>query len=444
MSHWSRSATFYHIYPLGALGAPEHNVEGHAVPRLDQLHAWLPDLRALGMTALYVGPVFESTAHGYDTADYYHVDRRLGTRETFARFCEAARAHGMRVILDAVFNHVGRDFWAFRDVLAHGASSPYASWFHLDFSRRSPQGDPFFYEGWNGHYDLVKLNTHHPDVRDHLFGAVTMWIDTFGIDGLRLDAADVLDKDFQAALAAHCRRLRPDFWLLGEVIHGDYRHWANPSMLDSVTNYELYKGLYSSHNDRNYFEVAHSLNRQFGPGGLYRDLPLYTFADNHDVARVASQLRNPAHLYPLYTLVFTVPGVPSLYYGSEWGLHGTKTGNSDAPLRPAFDPRDGARLGRHPDLPTAIARLNHLRQQHPALRHGTYQQLHVTSEQFVFLRESPEERLVVAVNASESPAEVPLPIPASAGWTDLLNPGEPVSGSRLTLPPNWGRILRSA
>lgn len=447
MTHWSHAATFYHLYPLGALGAPSRNdftrpPEG----RLQRLHGWLKPLQDLGVDALYLGPLFESSAHGYDTADYFTVDRRLGTRDDLVRFCEDARAHGMRVVLDAVFHHVGRDFWAFRDVQAHGARSPYVGWFHLDFQRRSPYGDPFRYEGWNGHFDLVKLNTQHPGVREHLFEAVRLWTRDFEIDGLRLDAADVLDRDFQQALASHCRRLRPDFWLLGEVIHGDYRHWANPAMLDSVTNYELYKGLYSSHNDRNYFEVAHSLQRQFGPGGLYRDLPLYTFADNHDVDRVASRLKEPAHLYPLYTLLFTVPGIPSLYYGSEWGVTGVKSPQSDAPLRPRLDPGEGARVGEHPDLARAIARLARIRRQHAALQRGSYRQLAVTSEQLAFMRELPQERIVVAVNASCSLAELRLPLMGASRWEDLLNPGEAVAGGvqPVSIPPCWGRILRAA
>src|SRR5262249_18836066 len=155
-----------------------------------------------------------------------------------------------------------------------------------DFQRAGAYETPFWYEGWNGFYDLVKLNVHHPEVQSHLFHAIRTWVDLFGIDGLRLDAADSLDLDFQQAVAAYCHGLRTDFWVMGEVIHGDYRRWVNPTTLDSVTNYEVYKGLYSSHNDRNYFEIAYSLNRQFGPEGIYRDLFLTSFVDNHDVDRV--------------------------------------------------------------------------------------------------------------------------------------------------------------
>ena len=198
MSHWSFDAIFYHIYPLGLTGAPERNdFSLPPVARLEQLHAWIPHLQALGVNALYLGPLFESTAHGYDTADYYHVDRRLGTDQTLSELSAALHAGGTRLVLDAVFNHVGRDFWAFRDVQANGGHSPYRDWFHnLRFEGRSPYGDPFTYEGWAGHTSLVKLNLANPAVREHLFGAVASWMEAFGIDGLRLDAADVIDADF--------------------------------------------------------------------------------------------------------------------------------------------------------------------------------------------------------------------------------------------------------
>ena len=223
------------------------------------------------MNALYLGPVLESTAHGYDTADYFQVDRRLGNNETLSRLSILLHQKGIRLILDGVFHHVGRDFWAFRDVLARREQSAYGDWFHgLDFRQRSPYNDPFAYESWRGHYNLVKLNLHNPSVKAHLFQAVEMWIREFAIDGLRLDAADCLDPDFLKELSGFCKSLRSDFWLMGEVIHGDYRKWVNAETLDSVTNYECYKGLYSCHVDKNYFEIAYALKRQFGEE---RDVP---------------------------------------------------------------------------------------------------------------------------------------------------------------------------
>ncbi len=441
-----QDTTVYHIYPLGQLGAPQRNdFSSEPTPRLAELHDWLPHLNELGVNALYLGPLFESSAHGYDTADYYHVDRRLGTNETLQTFSKDLRGHGIRLVLDAVFNHVGRDFWAFKDVLKHGETSSYKDWFHLDFGVTSPQGDPFGYEGWSGNYDLVKLNLKHPDVRAHLFDAVAAWVRDFEISGLRLDAADVMDFDFLHELAQFCRKLEPDFWLMGEVVHGDYSKWVNPDMLDSATNYELYKGLWSSHADKNYFELAHSLKRQFGEGGVYEGLNLYTFADNHDVNRVASSLEEPAHLYPLYTLLFTVPGVPSIYAGSEWGLSGKRTNTSDEALRPRLELPGAKAHAPHPDLADLIAKLTRLRRDSSALQRGNYQELLVDHEQLAFLRESAEEKVVVMTNASEEEVTLDLKLPASHAH-DLLNSDEhfDMREGQLSIPvsPRWARVLR--
>jgi len=227
-----------------------------------------------------------------------------------------------------VFHHTGRDCWIFQDIQSNGEASRYRDWYHLDFTRRSPWGDPFSYEGWAGHYDLVKLNLGNPLVLEHLFAAISSWVEQFDVDGLRLDAADRLDADFRSRVASHCRALKEDFWLMGEVVHGDYRQWVHEGGLCATTNYEAYRSLWSARNDKNYFELSYSLNRQFGQDGIYRGLDLYSFADNHDVDRVASTLKDPRHLYPLYLLLLTMPGIPSLYYGSEWGIAGRRTANS--------------------------------------------------------------------------------------------------------------------
>jgi len=444
MAHWSHDAVFYHLYPLGACEAPEWNELG-APPenRLEKLFGWIGHWQELGVNALYLGPLFESTKHGYDTADYFRVDRRLGTNELLARLVAELHRAGIRVILDGVFHHVGRSFWAFRDVQERRQGSPYCNWFSgLRFDRSNGYGDPFGYDSWRGHEELVKLNLHEPAVRDHLFQAVASWVHDFGIDGLRLDVAECMDLGFLRDLSGFCRNLRPDFWLLGEVIHGDYRRWAGPGMLDATTNYEAYKGLWSSFNDGNMFEIGYALRRQFAEGGLYRGLPMYAFVDNHDVDRIGSVLKNPAHLYPLHVLLFTMPGVPSIYYGSEWGIAGAKKAGGDAALRPRMpEPAEAGNLP-HPELATAIGRLARLRQASVALRHGAYRELKVAAQQLVFAREGAEETVVVAINGANEPVKVQLPSLPGGALTDVLNGGERFERpSEITLPACWGRGL---
>lgn len=465
-SDWARDAVFYAIYPLGLLGAPRRNDFGATpVERLAGLDGWLDHARSLGCTAVYLGPVFESTAHGYDTADFWHVDRRLGTDESLERLVGRAHEIGLRVALDGVFNHVGRDFWAFRDVREKGETSAFRGWFaglrfESEGGGRSPFGDPFTYEGWHGHFDLVKLDLSNPDVRNHVLAAVRSWIVDFGIDGLRIDAADVVSIDFLRELSSFCREIEPDFWLFGEVVHGDYRHWIRDGGLDSVTNYECYKGLWSSLADRNYFEIAYALERQFGERGLYRDLPLFNFADNHDQDRVASRLAAggggaaPAGgraagrlLYPLYLLLFTMPGVPSIYYGSEWGLDGRRGHGDDGPVRPALDLVAARASAPEPGLEAAIQRLAEVRRGSVALRRGGYRQLFVAPEQLAFERVAADgERVVVMLNAAAAPTVVSVAA-VDGEWRDLLS-GESfvAAGGRLSVevPPSWGRVLRKS
>jgi glycosidase len=449
-SHWSTDAIFYHIYPLGFCDAPKRNgFSSTPIPRLEKIHEWIGHMRELQVNALYLGPVFESTAHGYDTADYFRVDRRLGTNETLANLVKELHKNGIRVVLDGVFNHVGRDFWAFKDAQQNGMHSKYVNWFQgINFNAHSPFGDPFYYEGWNGNFDLVKLNPHSSEVKEHLFNAIQTWIKEFDIDGLRLDVADCLDHQFMRELSSFCRSLRPDFWLMGEVVHGNYNDWANPSMLDSVTNYECYKGLYSSLVDKNYFEIAYSLKRQFGQNGLYRNLNLYNFADNHDVNRVASSLKEPRHLYPLYFLMFTIPGIPSIYYGSEWGLEGKRAPKDDHALRPALDLNQLRSASPHPNLPSVIARLAQVRSTTPALRRGDYTELFVSHEQLAFSRQLDQDMIIALLNSASEEASFDIPIKLRHGTrlSDLLKPQDEfhVENDRLQVnfvSQNWGRIL---
>ena len=245
MIRWAPDAVFYHIFPLGLCGAPRSNDRsGPPARRLELLTPWFDHARDLGATALLLGPMMESGTHGYDVIDYFDVDRRLGDRPALAHLVREAHHRGLRVVFDAVFNHAGRDFRAFRDVRAKGRDSRFADWFHLDFQGRSPLGDPFSYQTWNGCHDLVKLNLGHPEARGHLFDAVSDWIGRYDIDGLRLDAAEDLDPPFIRDLGDFCRGQKPDFWLMGEVVKGPYKPRLDMTGMDSVTNYVCYKGLF--------------------------------------------------------------------------------------------------------------------------------------------------------------------------------------------------------
>ena len=393
---WAYDSVFYQIYPLGFCGAPHEN-NGEQGRGILKIADWAEHIEKLGANALYLGPVFESDCHGYDTRDYRRVDCRLGTNEDLKAVCGTLREHGIRVIFDAVFNHVGRGFWAFRDVQERKWDSPYKDWFHINFGGNSGYNDGFWYEGWEGHYELVKLNLKNPAVVDYILDTVKFWREEFGIDGLRLDVAYCLDLDFLRRLRSFCNGLG-DFFLLGETLHGDYNRWMNDEMLHSVTNYECYKGLHSSLNSMNLFEIVHSLKRQFGPENwtLYKGRRLLSFCDNHDVTRAATILQNKAHLPLIYGLVFSMPGIPCVYYGSEWGAEGDKR-NGDWSLRPAFEAPEWN------ELTDTIAAMAKARRESRALCYGDFKDLLITNKQTVFQRAVEGERVIVAINAEDRP-----------------------------------------
>jgi len=394
---WYEESVFYQIYPLGFCGAPFEN-DGVREPRIRKVKDWIPHMKKLGINALYFSPVFESDTHGYNTRDYFKIDCRLGTNEDFKDVVDALHAAGIRVVLDGVFNHVGRGFWAFGDVREKKWDSPYKDWFHISFDGNSNYNDGFWYEGWEGNYDLVKLNLRNDAVVSHIFDAVRSWVSEFDIDGLRLDVAYCLDHDFIRKLRGFTAELKPEFLLLGELLFGDYCQFVNPEMLDSCTNYACYKGLYSSFNSMNMFEIIHSLQQQFGPEQWcrYRDMHLMTFVDNHDVTRVASILTDPEHLPLIYTLAFGMPGFPCVYYGSEWGARAEKK-DGDPALRPAFDAPEWNSLTDH------IARLAEIKKSSKALNYGTFRSVLLTNKQCIFERRVEGERIMVAINADSEP-----------------------------------------
>lgn len=394
---WAYESVFYQIYPLGFCGAPFEN-DGVLTPRIRKVIDWIPHIKNLGANAIYFSPVFESDTHGYNTRDFRKIDVRLGTNEDFADVCQALHKEGIKVVLDGVFNHVGRGFWAFQDVLEKRWDSPYKDWFHISFDGNSNYNDGLWYEGWEGNYDLVKLNLCHPDVKQHIFDSIRTWVEEFDIDGLRLDVAYCLDENFVRELRAFCDSLKPDFFLVGEMLHGDYNRLMNDSMLHSATNYECYKGLFSSFNSMNMFEIIHSLLRQFGPENwtLYRGKHLLCFVDNHDVSRIASNLTNEQHLPLIYALCFGMPGIPCVYYGSEWGAKANKS-EGDPALRACFDaPVEN-------DLTAWISKLAAAKKASNALNYGDFRSVVLTNRQCIFERKTDSERVLVAINADNVP-----------------------------------------
>lgn len=429
---WYENAVFYHIYPIGYFGCPRQNdFQSETTHKILKVIDDIPHIKELGCTAIYFGPVFESSAHGYDTADYTKIDRRLGTNEDFKKVCDALHENGIKVVLDGVFNHVGRDFWAFKDVREHRMGSAKKDWFHVR-DGNSCYNDGFFYEGWEGHYELVKLNLFNPEVKQYLKDVITGWRNEFGIDGLRLDVAYCLDLNFLKELHGHCKWLSDDFFLLGETLHGDYNKWMNPEMLDSVTNYECYKGLFSSFNDMNMFEIAHSIQRQFGGENwcLYRGKHLYTFVDNHDVNRIATMLKTKEHLPEIYTLLFMMPGIPSVYYGSEFGVEGDKNHGGDDNLRPEFNLEQMKNSGIR-DMTAHIRALADIVKEHPAASEGDYKQVQLTNRQYAFQRTCNGDSLLTVINADDKPFTFNLNI--GGRKTDLLS-GEEMELGGLTLP----------
>ena len=403
---WYDESVFYHIYPLGLTGAPKHNDYTEPVHRLRSLMPWIDHMKKLGMTGLYIGPLFESVGHGYETTDYKKVDSRLGTNQDLADFVSACHAAGIRVILDGVFNHTGRDFFAFKDLQANRENSPYRDWYcNVNFWGNNEYGDGFSYDNWGGYNLLVKLNQRNPAVRDYICDVVRFWVSEFDIDGLRLDAADVLDFEFMKALRRTADSVKKDFWLMGEVIHGDYSRWANADTLHSVTDYALHKALYSGHNDHNYFEIAHTVRRTASlvPGNIR----LYNFVDNHDVERIHTKLQNKAHYLPVHILLYALPGIPSVYYGSEFGIDGRKEWGSDDGLRPYIDLNEHENDEKENPCMRLIVRLGRIYACYRELAQGDYRELFLTTGQFAFARGS----LIAAVNNAQQDAQLRVAAP---------------------------------
>lgn len=434
---WYDEAVFYHIYPLGLTGAPKENSYGEPEHRLNTLLPWIDHIKNIGCNAIYIGPLFESVGHGYETTDYKKLDSRLGDNQDLKNFVDACHQKGIKVIFDGVFNHTGRDFFAFKDLKEKREGSSYKDWYcNVNFWGNNEYNDGFSYDNWGGYNLLVKLNQRNPAVRDYICDVIRFWVSEFDVDGIRLDAADVLDFDFMKALRHVANTVKPDFWLMGEVIHGDYSRWVNEGTLHSVTNYQLHKAFYSGHNDHNFFEIAHTVRRLYEMGGNnLNGFKLYNFVDNHDVERIYTKLNNKAHFAPVHILLYTLPGIPSLYYGSEFGIEGRKEKYSDASLRPALNLDDYKDAATKNPCTSLIAALGHIRQQSKALSYGDYKELKLTNRQYAFSRNFDGQSVVITVNNDDSDFVMTVPAGNVSEYIGALS-GEKVNVQNGTICVN--------
>lgn len=431
---WYDEAIFYHIYPLGLTGAPKENSYQISEHRLNKLIPWISHLKELGITALYIGPLFESVGHGYETTDYKKLDSRLGDNEDLKNFVAECHNQGIKVIFDGVFNHTGRDFFAFQDIKKNRENSPYKDWYcNVNFWGNNEYNDGFSYDNWGGYNLLVKLNQHNPAVRDYICDVIRFWVKEFDVDGIRLDAADVLDFEYMRTLRRVANEVKPDFWLMGEVIHGEYSRWVNQETLHSVTNYHLHKALYSGHNDHNYFEIAHTVKRLYDMSGQNSNgFKLYNFVDNHDVERIYTKLREKAHFAPVHVLLYTLPGIPSIYYGSEFGIEGRKERYSDDSLRPALNLVDFKDAIKTNPCTSLIAKLGIAKKCSKALSYGDYRELLLQNRQYAFSRNCDGESVIVTVNCDTSDYIMTVPAGNAVEYIGALS-GEKV-------PVNNGNI----
>lgn len=433
---WYDEAVFYQVYPLGFCDGLRDN-DGVMRRCISELEDWIPHLKKTGINAVYFSPLFESDYHGYDTRDYRLIDKRIGTNDDFARLVKALHDNKIKVIIDGVFNHVGRGFFAFKDVCMKKWESQYKDWFNINFDGDSPYNDGFWYEGWEGYYNLVKLNLNNPDVVDYLIESVRGWVNEFDIDGIRLDVAYCLNRDFMKRLRYETDRMKQDFFLVGEMLHGDYNQIVNDEMLHSATNYECYKGLYSSFNSMNMFEIAHSIERQYGkePWCLYTGKHLFTFVDNHDVSRIASVLNVKEHLPLIYALMFGMPGIPCIYYGSEWGSEAVKGGDNDNILRPAYEKPE------YNELTETISNISRAYHGCRALCYGDYTKKLLTNRQYVFKRECDGEKILVAINADNNLYTAYLDTECAMAVNLITGENEDLSG-KIELPAYSFRIYK--
>lgn len=313
-------------------------------------------------------------------------------------------------------------FFAFQDIKKNRENSQYKDWYcNVNFYGNNEYDDGFSYDNWGGYNLLAKLNQRNPAVKEYIADVIRFWVREFDIDGIRLDAADVLDFEFMHMLRAVANEVKADFYLMGEVIHGEYNRWVNEGTLHAVTNYHLHKALYSGMNDHNFFEIAHTVKRLYGMGGNRTGgIRLYNFVDNHDVERIYTKLNNKAHFVPVHIMLYTLPGVPSIYYGSEFAIEGRKERNSDDSLRPAIRLEDYKSAYTDKPCTRLIASLGDIRKNHKALSYGDYREVILTNRQYVYSRNLGNEHIYIVLNNDDNACELSIPVEGDGEFTGIL------------------------
>ncbi|MDQ2585086.1 alpha-amylase family glycosyl hydrolase [Saccharothrix yanglingensis] len=433
MPGWVADAIWWQVYPLGFTGA-ERSAVDEVHHRLPHLERWLDHLLELGCNGLALGPVFASSTHGYDTVDHFRIDPRLGDEADFDALVAAAHARGVRVLLDGVFNHVGRRHPAFRALAEQGPSAPTADWFRPRRPERWEPGVEPEVDVFEGHDILVELDHSSEAVVDLVTRVMVHWLDR-GADGWRLDAAYAVPPEFWARVLPAVRAAHPDAYVVGEVIHGDYARAVAVGGLDAVTQYELWQAVWHGIEERNLFELAWSLKRH---AVFLESFVPWTFVGNHDVTRIASGLSDERHLPHAHVVLFTLGGTPAVWSGDEHAFRGVKVdraGGDDA-VRPPFppDPSGLSPLG----LPTfhLHQELIGLRRRHPWLHTAAPEQVHVANEQLVYAVAGRGERLLVALNLADAPCRLPAP-----GVRGVLAGAADAGRDVVGLPPHGWAVL---
>lgn len=430
---WVEHAIWWHVYPLGFVGAfpadPAPTADQH---RLTRLVEWLDHAVALGASGIALGPVFASRTHGYDTTDHYRIDPRLGDDGDFDTLIDGAHRRGLRVLLDGVFNHVGTDFPRYREALDGGPDHPSSAWFR----RRRGEFDTF-----EGHGELIALNHREPAVVDYTVEVMSHWL-ARGADGWRLDAAYAVPDRFWAQVLPRVRAAHPDAWFVGEVIHGDYAARVAAGF-DSVTQYELWKAVWSSLNDGNFHELDHALTRH---NELLATFAPLTFVGNHDVTRIASRLTDPRHLEHALVLLFTIGGVPGIYAGDEFGFRAEKedrAGGDDA-VRPEFG--SAADAPRDSDVYRSHQFLIGLRRRHPWLHRAATTAVRLDNRSYVYETRRGDDALLVALNLEDTPLPMPLTGTGLRRGRVLAGSGAPPQEEtdHVTVPPHGWLIVGPA